>query len=240
MHYELFGSSGSVIAQADLGNVRCAQRALNSRPMRWRDSVLHHQGRRRSSARGATRSQRSWQRSRHGRQGMKSHRWWSTGSLRGPVGWVRRAARFESGAWPTARMVRGSGTSTPRLRKPGSSQGESQPASPRGSPGPAHSSPALVEWTRRYGDVPTMADWDPQRARRLGQEWRIARYHEGDWPSARTVTNHFGSFSNALAAAGLSPRDRGRHRVDRSAKQAANRLTVASVSDARPWGRTDV
>jgi hypothetical protein len=58
---------------------------------------------------------------------------------------------------------------------------------------------ALVEWTRRYGDVPTLADWDPQRARTLGQEWRIARYHQGDWPSARTVANHFGSFSAAVA-----------------------------------------
>jgi len=28
---------------------------------------------------------------------------------------------------------------------------------------------AMVEWTRRYGDVPTMADWDPVRARRLNQ-----------------------------------------------------------------------
>jgi hypothetical protein len=39
---------------------------------------------------------------------------------------------------------------------------------------------ALVEWTRRYGDVPTLADWDPHRARRLGQEWRIARYRIED------------------------------------------------------------
>jgi hypothetical protein len=22
---------------------------------------------------------------------------------------------------------------------------------------------AMIEWTRRYGDVPTMADWDPVR-----------------------------------------------------------------------------
>jgi hypothetical protein len=87
---------------------------------------------------------------------------------------------------------------------------------------------ALVEWTRRYGDVPTMADWDPHRARSLGQEWRIARYHQGDWPSARAVANHFGSFTNAVAAAGLLPRDRGRH-VDRSAEQAANRLTIAQL-----------
>ena len=52
---------------------------------------------------------------------------------------------------------------------------------------------AITEWTRRDGDVPAMADWDPVRARRLGQTWRIAHYRDGDWPSARSVAHHPGS-----------------------------------------------
>jgi hypothetical protein len=149
------------------------------------------------------------------------------------LGQAWRAARFESGEWPTARMVRGQfGWFNAAVEEAG------LPARRRPSrvvaqlTGPEAILAAFVEWTRRYGDVPTLADWDPPRARRLGQEWRIARYHQGDWPSARTVANHFGSFSNAASAAGLLPRDRGRNRVDRSDQQATNRLTVARI-DAR-------
>lgn len=43
---------------------------------------------------------------------------------------------------------------------------------------------AFVPGTKRYGDLPTMDDWDPARARRLGQDSRIARYLQGEWPSA--------------------------------------------------------
>lgn len=141
-----------------------------------------------------------------------------------------RAARFESGVWPTARMVRGQfGRFNSAVEEAG------LPARPRPSrvaarlTNPEAILDALVEWTRRYGDVPTLADWDPHRARSLGQEWRIVRYGQGDWPSARTLANHFGSLSDALAAAGLLPRDPGRHHVDRSAEQAANRLEIAKM-----------
>jgi len=49
--------------------------------------------------------------------------------------------------------------------------------SPRAAPsrvaanltGPQAIVDAMLEWTRRYGDVPTMADWDPARAQRLGR-----------------------------------------------------------------------
>jgi hypothetical protein len=71
---------------------------------------------------------------------------------------------------------------------------------------------AIRRWNDRYGEPPTMADWDPYRARQVGQEWRIERYDAGDWPSARTVRNHFGRMSDAVAAAGLVPRLQGQHR----------------------------
>lgn len=71
---------------------------------------------------------------------------------------------------------------------------------------------AIRRWNDLYGEPPTMADWDPYRARQTGQAWRIARYDQGDWPSARTVRNHFGRLSEAVAAAGLVPRLQGQHR----------------------------
>lgn len=71
---------------------------------------------------------------------------------------------------------------------------------------------AIRRWHSRHGEPPTMADWDPYRARRIGQEWRISRYDDGSWPSMKTVRNHFGRLSTAVAAAGLVPRHQGQSR----------------------------
>lgn len=158
------------------------------------------------------------------------------------LGQAWRAARFESGVWPTARMVRGQfGQFSAAVEEAGLLKRRRATRVAARLTSPEAILDALAEWTRRYGDVPTMADWDPHRARSLGQHWRVARYHDGDWPSARTVTNRFGSFGNALATAGLFPRDPGRHHVDRSAEQAANRLTVAGlVARSRRAGVKDL
>ena len=138
-----------------------------------------------------------------------------------------RADRFESGTWPTTRMVRCQfQTFNAAIEAAGLSP---RPAPTRLRPnlsGPQAIIVAMVEWTRRYGDIPTMADWDPYRARRLGQDWRIARYHQGDWPSARSVALHFGSFANAATAAGLVGRARSSSHADRQAVSAANRLAI--------------
>lgn len=142
-----------------------------------------------------------------------------------------RADRFESGTWPTTRMVRCQfQTFNAAIEAAG--------LSPRPAPtrlranlsGPEAIIVAMIEWTRRYGDIPTMADWDPYRARRLGQDWRIARYHQGDWPSARSVALHFGSFANAATAAGLVGRARSSSHADRQAVSAANRRATATAS----------
>jgi hypothetical protein len=74
-----------------------------------------------------------------------------------------------------------------------------------------------------------MADWDPARARRLNQDWRIARYRQGDWPSVRTVAHHFGSLATAISAAGLTPRPRASQHADRRSERAANRHALARV-----------
>lgn len=146
-------------------------------------------------------------------------------------GW--RADRFETERWPSARIVRLQFlTFNAAIEAAGLVP---RPAPTRQRPnlsGPDAIIAALLEWTRRYGDVPTMADWDPVRARRLGQDWRIARYHTGDWPSARSVAVHFGSFAKAAVAAGLIPRERSTHSDGRQAEQAANRQVAARASAA--------
>jgi hypothetical protein len=67
---------------------------------------------------------------------------------------------------------------------------------------------AIRRWNALYGEPPTLADWEPSRARERGQEWRIDRFTSGDWPSARIVRYHFGTMSAAIVAAGLRPRRR--------------------------------
>lgn len=143
------------------------------------------------------------------------------------LGQAWRAERFEAETWPTTRMVR---------RQFGTFNGAVAAAglrplpAPRAKPNltePEAVLEAIIEWTRRYGDVPAMADWDPVRARRLGQRWRIERYHQGDWPSARTVAHHFGSFTKAIVAAGLTPRRRATTRAEQQENQQTNRQALA-------------
>jgi hypothetical protein len=155
---------------------------------------------------------------------------WEPGRAR-RLGQHWRAERFESGTWPTIRMVRCQfRTFNAAIEAAGLPP---RPAPTRLRPnlsGPEAIIVAMTEWTRRYGDIPTMADWDPHRAHRLGQYWRIARYHQGDWPSARSVALHFGSFASAAAAAGLVGRARSSSHAERRAVSAANRLATATAS----------
>jgi hypothetical protein len=144
-----------------------------------------------------------------------------------------RADRFEAGEWPSARMVRRQfGSFNAAIEAAGLTPHPAPPRQRANLSGPDAITQALVEWTRRYGDVPTMADWEPARARRLGQNWRIARYRQGDWPSARSVLYHFGSFTRASAAAGLTPRPLGVHHDRRPVERHANRLVAAQSSRA--------
>jgi hypothetical protein len=149
------------------------------------------------------------------------------------LGQAWRAERFEAGDWPSARMVRAQFDSFNAAVKTAGLTPRRAPTRLRTNlSDPMAVLEAMVEWTRRYGDVPTMADWDPVRARRLNQDWRIARYHQGDWPSARTVAHHFGSFAHAITEAGLIARPRSSQRVDRCEARAANRQSVAEMRAA--------
>jgi hypothetical protein len=96
---------------------------------------------------------------------------------------------------------------------------------------PAEILRAIQRWNDRYGEPPTMADWDPYRARQIGQEWRIERYDDGDWPSIKTVRNHFGRLSSAIALAGLVPRHQGQQRPQPGA--AIDRETLLHLAHLR-------
>ncbi len=60
----------------------------------------------------------------------------------------------------------------------------------------------------------------------MGQEWRIERYRAGDWPSLKTVRNHFGSLGAAVRAAGLEPAPARQDLATRAARRQGNRLAL--------------
>jgi hypothetical protein len=169
---------------------------------------------------GAPPTMRDWEPSRARRTGQ---------------GW--RAARFDAGEWPSAKVVQTrfgtfnaalSAARLPMHECPG-------PPKPRLA-GPDQVVAAIVEWTRRYGQPPTQTDWDPARARRLGQEWRVARYRADDWPSLNTVIRHFGSLGRAVRAAGLEPRAPGVHGRDEARRSPGNLLAVVAANAATVKG----
>jgi hypothetical protein len=58
---------------------------------------------------------------------------------------------------------------------------------------------AMLEWRRRYGDLPTSYDWSRTHARRRGGE-ALERLARGEWPAASVVGNLFGTWAAARAA----------------------------------------
>jgi hypothetical protein len=131
-----------------------------------------------------------WEPSRARRQG---HEW--------------RARRWEAGDWPSTRMVRNHfGTMSAAVRAAGLIARRSPSRTRRHLSSSEAVLQAIRSWNARYGEPPAMTDWDPARARCSGQEWRIARFYEGDWPSIATARHHFGTLNRAILAAGLRPR----------------------------------
>ena len=82
----------------------------------------------------------------------------------------------------------------------------------------------IREWDARYGEPPCSADWNPSLARWRAQDWRAARYREGDWPSTNAAKRPFdGSFDAAVRAAGLVPHRPGpRRRAAGAARPAVD------------------
>lgn len=61
---------------------------------------------------------------------------------------------------------------------------------------------AMGAWRDRYGQLLSSYDWSRTRARRRGGE-AIKRLAEAEWPSASVVTDRFGTWAAAQAAAAL-------------------------------------
>jgi AcrR family transcriptional regulator len=59
---------------------------------------------------------------------------------------------------------------------------------------------SMRAWQARYGRLPSSYDWSRTHARRRGGE-ALERLREGDWPSASVVTDVYGSWKAARAAA---------------------------------------
>lgn len=73
----------------------------------------------------------------------------------------------------------------------------------------------IREWAKIHGDPPASSDWNPSDCRRSARislirshRWlaRAARFDDGEWPWPRTVQLAFGSWNNAIKAAGFDPR----------------------------------
>jgi hypothetical protein len=65
---------------------------------------------------------------------------------------------------------------------------------------------AMREWASIHGGPPSVTDWRPASARRLGDHNRAARFHEGLWPHASSVVTRFGGWDHAIRAAGFESR----------------------------------
>ncbi len=68
---------------------------------------------------------------------------------------------------------------------------------------------AMRAWHSRYGSLPSSYDWSRTHALRRGGE-ALERLTDGEWPSASVVTNIYGSWAEARAAAdhGAATRER--------------------------------
>lgn len=95
----------------------------------------------------------------------------------------------------------------------------------------------IREWEQAYGEPPRRSDWDPAEARKYMDEmqeralvWaeRVAIYESGDWPSARHVSERFGSWNTAIEAADLQPRAPGQ-RTPRGVTPSPRLLVLGHV-----------
>lgn len=67
----------------------------------------------------------------------------------------------------------------------------------------------IREWFENYGDIPRIIDWDPNLARRKGQDEVADRFvDDACWPPAYIVRRLFGTWSKAIIEAGFYPRTR--------------------------------
>ena len=59
---------------------------------------------------------------------------------------------------------------------------------------------AMRDWRERYGRLPSSYDWSRTHARRRGGD-ALERLAKGEWPAASVVSDRFGTWGAARAAA---------------------------------------
>lgn len=82
---------------------------------------------------------------------------------------------------------------------------------------------SFAEWHAMFGRAPVVAEWTPSMAAQRGRDDYLAQYEATGrpWPTQATVTNHFGSWNAAVAAAGFNPLPPGRYRDESTRRVAA-------------------
>src|SRR4051812_36388343 len=99
---------------------------------------------------------------------------------------------------------------------------------------------ALRDWAARHGSPPTCMDWDPSRARRVGQDDRAERHAAGRWPTTKLVCDTFGTFNAAVEAAGLQPRRAGGNKGNLAGPDAIlDAIRIWTLRYGDPPRRTD-
>lgn len=89
---------------------------------------------------------------------------------------------------------------------------------------------AICAWQDRFGDPPTVLDWNPALARRQGRDEAADLFdrERPRWPVQACVQHHFGTWNRALAEAGCRTTQTGLKRhAPRPQIAAEGALTVA-------------
>jgi hypothetical protein len=80
---------------------------------------------------------------------------------------------------------------------------------------------AIQEWAERYGAPPTSVDWNPWMLYSDDGGLTMARYRVNAPPHTTVVMRVFGSWNNAIKAAGFEPRRVGSRGPDRGKRRTA-------------------
>lgn len=88
--------------------------------------------------------------------------------------------------------------------------------------GKAYVIASIQEWAELFGDPPSASDWNRSLAIAQNAAWRVTRYEDTGrpWPSAACVQYLYGTWNNAIKAAGYQPLTPGQRRGPETHRQA--------------------
>lgn len=90
---------------------------------------------------------------------------------------------------------------------------------------------AIQWWADEYGEPPAIPDWNPTKARYMGDEARAEHFEQvhadGMVPTFKTVVRKFGSWNAGIAAAGFEPRRPGGYAENHARRRAVRARAAA-------------